>query len=405
MAGNDRSRRTEPFFSQAPGQRRKDTAPTDASEQSEARPAERPPAASAQGPDHTIMALQLRIVQLQDQLQRTLAEVESLRRSRAEADNATAKVKDRAERSQTEADGARRALEEAERVLLRLKDQLKRANAEAEDARRAREETERMVLQLKEQLQTARADAASVRRAREDSARSAGQAEERAGQAEERITGLEAKIQELQERLGEARDEAVVEGRRADAAFDKAVSKNADALKQANEKIGALETEVAQLKDQLLRALADAENTRRRLRKEAEDTAKYAIANLAKDLLSAPDNLRRALDNIPAEGRKSDELLDRLATGVELVERELHAILERYGIKKIDPLGQPFDHNFHQALFEVPTADHPVGTVVQVLAPGYVIHERLLRPAMVGVAKAPPAETNGESGSPADTAA
>jgi len=158
-------------------------------------------------------------------------------------------------------------------------------------------------------------------------------------------------------------------------------------------RVPALEAEVAQLKDQLLRALAEAENTRRRTRKEIEDSSKYAIANLAKDLLAAPDNLRRALDSIPAEGRKGDELLDRLAAGVELVERELQAIFERYGIKKIEPLGQPFDHNLHQALFEVPTAEQPPGTVVQVLAPGYVIHDRLLRPAMVGVAKAPAPES------------
>jgi molecular chaperone GrpE len=177
------------------------------------------------------------------------------------------------------------------------------------------------------------------------------------------------------------------------------------AVVAADEKIAKLEAEVAQLKDQLLRTLAEAENTRRRARKEVEDTAKYAIANLAKDLLSAPDNLRRALDNIPAEGRKNDELLDRLATGVEMVERELHAILERNGIKKIEPLGQPFDHNFHQALFEVPTADQPPGTVVQLLAPGYIIHDRLLRPAMVGVAKAPAGGTNGDSGERLDTTA
>ena len=155
------------------------------------------------------------------------------------------------------------------------------------------------------------------------------------------------------------------------------------------ETIAKLEAEVARLKDQLLRALAETENTRRRARREVEDTAKYAVANLAKDFLAAPDNLRRALDNIPADGRQSDELLDKLAAGVELVEREMHAILERHGIKRIDPLGQPFDHNFHQALFEVPTVDQPAGTVVQVLAPGYVIHDRLLRPAMVGVAKTP----------------
>jgi molecular chaperone GrpE len=184
-------------------------------------------------------------------------------------------------------------------------------------------------------------------------------------------------------------------------------------LARAEAKIAALEAEAAQLKDQLLRALAEAENTRRRARKEVEDTAKYAVANLAKDLLAAPDNLRRALDNIPAERRQADALLDRLAKGVELVERDLHAIFERYGITKFEPLGQPFDHNLHQALFEVPTADHPAGTVVQVLAPGYLISDRLLRPAMVAVAKAPgagPAEGSDDAesgqapGQPVDTA-
>jgi molecular chaperone GrpE len=162
-----------------------------------------------------------------------------------------------------------------------------------------------------------------------------------------------------------------------------------DPLAEARARVAALEAELAQLKDQTLRTLAEAENARRRLRKDADEAAKYALANFAKELLEAPDNLRRALDAIPPEGRMSDALLERLASGVELVERELGAVFERAGIKRIDPLGQPFDHNLHQALFEVPTAEKPPGTVMQVLAPGYVIHERLLRPAMVGVAKAP----------------
>jgi len=161
-----------------------------------------------------------------------------------------------------------------------------------------------------------------------------------------------------------------------------------DPLAEARTRIAALEAELAQLKDQTLRSLAEAENTRRRLRKDADEAAKYALANFAKELLAAPDNLRRALDAIPPEGRKSDALLERLASGVELVERELGAVFERAGITRIDPLGQPFDHNLHQALFEVPTAEKPPGTVMQVLAPGYRIHERLLRPAMVAVAKA-----------------
>ncbi|HXM71090.1 MAG TPA: nucleotide exchange factor GrpE [Thermoanaerobaculia bacterium] len=175
-----------------------------------------------------------------------------------------------------------------------------------------------------------------------------------------------------------------------------AASEPAEELETPAERIAYLEAKCAELKDQLLRALAETENTRRRMRKEAEDTAKYAVSKLAKDLLAAPDNLRRALDAIPAEGRQADALLDRLAEGVELVEREMLAIFERHGIERIEPLGAAFDHNFHQALFEVATADQPPGTVVQVLAPGYVIHDRLLRPAMVAVAKAPAANDAGE---------
>ena len=185
-------------------------------------------------------------------------------------------------------------------------------------------------------------------------------------------------------------------GAEAEAEANAAAASEAAPAPAAEEKIAALESQISELKDQLLRALAEAENTRRRARKEVEDTARYAVAQLARDLLAAPDNLRRALEAIPTAGRESDALLDRLAAGVELVERELVAIFERHGIKKIEPLGQPFDHNFHEALFEVPTAEQPPGTIVQVLAPGYRIHDRLLRPAMVGVAKAPPAEEAGE---------
>jgi molecular chaperone GrpE len=174
-----------------------------------------------------------------------------------------------------------------------------------------------------------------------------------------------------------------------------AVPSEPDALAAALARIAILEAALAGLKDQNLRILAESENTRRRLRKDAEDMAKFAISGFAKELLEAPDNLRRALDSIPAEGRKTDALLERLATGVELVERELGAIFERAGIKRIDPLGQPFDHNLHQAIFEVPTAEKPAGTVMQVLAPGYLIHERLLRPAMVAVAKVPAPAADG----------
>lgn len=162
------------------------------------------------------------------------------------------------------------------------------------------------------------------------------------------------------------------------------------------------EEEIAELKDKLLRALAENENTLRRARKEREDTAKFATANMARDILSVADNLRRAIEAIPDDLRpaESDESSDEsndgdhaakgLVDGVELTERELLATLERHGIRKIDAMGEKFDHNFHEAMFEVPTADAEPGTVVQVVQMGYVIHDRLLRAAKVGLAKALP---------------
>ena len=155
-----------------------------------------------------------------------------------------------------------------------------------------------------------------------------------------------------------------------------------------------LEAENAQLKDQLLRALADTENLRRRAEREREDTSKYAVATLAREILSVADNLRRALEAMPAEQAPNDATRN-LLTGVEATERELLSIFERRGIKRIDPMGERFDPNFHQAMFEVPSSGQAPGTVVQVLQPGYIIHDRLLRPALVGVAKAESADTPG----------
>lgn len=152
-------------------------------------------------------------------------------------------------------------------------------------------------------------------------------------------------------------------------------------------RVAELEAEVTKFKDQALRALAEAENTRRRAQREIEDNNKYAVSNMARDVLPVADNLRRALDGISAETRQADERLDKFATGVELTERELVSALERHHIKRVDPLGQPFDHNFHQAVMQVEAPDKPAGTVVQVLQSGYTIHDRLLRPAMVAVAK------------------
>jgi len=169
--------------------------------------------------------------------------------------------------------------------------------------------------------------------------------------------------------------------------------------------VAALESQLAELNDKLLRALAEVENVRRRAERDREDAFKYAIANFARDALSVADNLRRAMDSIDAEVRKADPAVDKVMTGIELTEREMLATFERYGIKPVAALGEKFDHNRHEALFEVEDKSRPAGTVVQVLETGYTLNDRLLRPAKVGVAKggpkvAPRAEAKPEAAEP-----
>lgn len=164
-----------------------------------------------------------------------------------------------------------------------------------------------------------------------------------------------------------------------------------DAAAELTAKLAAAEAEIAAQKDKLLRALAEQENQRRRFEREREDTAKYAIARFARDLLTVADNLQRALEADGAAGAETaDAPRTGIAAGVAATERELIAAFERHGVRRIDPKGQKFDPHFHQAVFEVPDASNPPGTVVNVAAPGYVIGDRLLRAAMVGVAKAAP---------------
>lgn len=146
--------------------------------------------------------------------------------------------------------------------------------------------------------------------------------------------------------------------------------------------------ELAAMKDQALRALAEVENTRRRAERELGDMSKYAVTGFARDLVSVLENLQRATDAIPAELKQNQPAVASLATGVEMTLTEMLQIFERNGIRRIDPLGQKFDHNFHQAVAQVEAAGEEPGTVVQVLQAGYSIHDRLLRPAMVAVATA-----------------
>lgn len=152
-----------------------------------------------------------------------------------------------------------------------------------------------------------------------------------------------------------------------------------------------LRLQLAELKDHLLRALAETENLRRRAERDREETAKYAIAAFARDMVAVADDLARALASVPADLGGGDERLGPLVEGIEITRRALETALDRHGVSRIDPLDEKFDHNLHEAMFEVEVADKEPGTVVQVVEQGYRIHDRLLRPARVGVARRPPA--------------
>lgn len=151
-----------------------------------------------------------------------------------------------------------------------------------------------------------------------------------------------------------------------------------------------LEAELEETRDRLLRTLAEMENLRRRTAREMEEARKYAVTGFARDLLEVADNLSRALESVPPRAKEEIDLIRNLAEGVAMTEKALLGAFERHQIAKVRPeIGERFDHNRHQAMFEVETDQQPPGTVAQVLQPGYVIADRLLRPAMVGVAKAP----------------
>lgn len=183
-----------------------------------------------------------------------------------------------------------------------------------------------------------------------------------------------------------------------DAQIDEAALDNSDGKADGDyEALVRLMKENEELKDRALRVAADMENLRRRTARDVHDARAYAVANFARDMLSVSDNLRRALDAIPSEAKTSgDAGFMALIDGVELTERAMLSALERHGVKKLAPEGEKFDPNFHQAMFEVPNSDVPANTVVQVVQPGYSIGERVLRPAMVGVAKGGPKHGSGD---------
>lgn len=153
-------------------------------------------------------------------------------------------------------------------------------------------------------------------------------------------------------------------------------------------RIAELEAELAGAKDHMMRALADAENTRRRADRDRADALKYGAAPLARDLLAVADNLTRALETAPRQ--HEDAAVAALVDGVAMTARQLHDALTKHHVQRVSPMGEKLDPNFHQAMMEIETPDHPPGVVAQVMQDGYVLHDRLLRPAMVAVSKGPP---------------
>jgi len=160
-----------------------------------------------------------------------------------------------------------------------------------------------------------------------------------------------------------------------------------DPMAQASAELTALVAENSDMRDRLLRTMADMENLRRRTEREKADTSRYAVSNFARDVLTVGDNLRRTIEHVPADAAAQDPALKSFLDGVELTERELLNVLERHGVTRIDPVGQRFDPNCHQAMYEVQNPDVPEGTVIDVMQAGYVIGDRCLRPALVAVAK------------------
>ena len=163
-------------------------------------------------------------------------------------------------------------------------------------------------------------------------------------------------------------------------------------MQAATARIADLEAELQEMKDRWMRSEAEIANVRARAHREVNETRQYAVQKFAQDVVEAADNLRRGLDSLPAPAAGEPEIVGKLREGLDGIERNFVAILERNGIRREDPTGTPFDPNLHQAMAEQESAAHAPGSVMQAWTPAWTLHGRLLRPAMVVVAKAPPAE-------------
>jgi molecular chaperone GrpE len=178
-------------------------------------------------------------------------------------------------------------------------------------------------------------------------------------------------------------------------------------MRAASARIAELEAELAEMRDRWLRAEAETQNVRHRSRREVEEVRQFAVQNFARDMVEAAENLKRGLDSIPPAAAGEPEVVARLREGFASVERSVTALLERNGIRREDPVGALFDPNLHQAMAEQETIEHPPGTIIQAWSAAWTLNGRLLRPAMVVVAKAPPAELTAAAAgaSPANAAA
>ena len=165
------------------------------------------------------------------------------------------------------------------------------------------------------------------------------------------------------------------------------IDSSEDIQEHKDEIVLELEQKIVDLKDQLMRSLADGENLRKRTQKDIEHAKKYSHISFIKELISSVDNLQRALQSIPEDTSSLPEPIKNLIIGLEIVEKEVILTLEKHNVKQINPLGEKFDYNFHQAMFEVVTNEYDSGTVVEVSQKGYLLYDRLVRPAMVGIAK------------------
>ena len=159
---------------------------------------------------------------------------------------------------------------------------------------------------------------------------------------------------------------------------------NASSIEESNEE---LQTKNEELKDQLMRTLAESENLRKRTIKDVDQAKKYSHISFVRDLVSSVDNFKRALDSLPEDKGDLPEPIKNLIIGLEIVEKEINSTFEKHNLKQISPLGEKFDYNFHQAMFEVPTNDTDPGIVIEVSQIGYLLYDRLVRPAMVGISK------------------